>query len=347
MSATNNRPVGLLYTGGTFGMVASERGYTPSTDLPERVEREVTGLHGPQMPAVKWIDAQTGPPVNSADIAPAFWYRLARAIRVQAGHCRGFVVIHGTDTLAYTASALSFLLGDLEQPVVVTGARAPLGERGSDAADNLCRAVLAAADPHRPAPIGVLFGNRLLRANRTTKRHGDEDSIFTSPCCEPLARVEKMVQWCAADPRPVSAPALPAPSDDDGAAVKIGLLAIHPGIQADLVRACQSNGLRGLVLEAYPAAIGPGGDPDFVAALSEAHAAGMVLGAVSQARSGSIRFGRYAAGTPLAEAGVVGGGDMTREAALTKLHYLLAGGCPPDEARRLFGEDLRGELTSG
>ena len=337
-------PVALLYTGGTFGMVPSERGYTPSHDLPERVERQVSGLRAAGMPAVAWLDARTGPPRNSADADPAFWYRLADTIRAAAASYRGFVIIHGTDTLAFTGAALSFLLADIERPVIVTGARAPLGEPGSDAGDNLLGAVRAAAAPLDRAEVGILAGDRLLRANRTTKRHGDLEQAFTSPGCEPLARVAAGVEPRAGAGRELPHEAPPA-GPFAPAGVRVGMLPVFPGIDGAMVRALVATGLQGLVLEAYPAAVGPGGDADLVAALAEARAAGVVIGAVSQARLGRIRFGRYAAGTPLADAGVVGGADMTREAALTKLHYLLAAGLAPTAAADAFARNLRGELT--
>ncbi len=343
-AAPDTRPVALLYTGGTFGMVRSQRGYVPSDDLPARVDSDVPGLREPGMPPVRWLDPGTGPPVNSADIDPPFWFRLARTMRAHAPDHAGFVVIHGTDTLAYTGAALAFLLAGIDRPVIVTGARAPLGETGSDAGDNLCRSVRVAADPGAIGEVGLLFGPRLLRANRATKRHGDPERPFTSPLCEPLARVDDAIEWRAgaAAERPNGDP--PA-ARLDGASARVALLAMYPGVDATTVRALAGTRPQAMLLDAYPAAIGPGGDTEFVAALAEAAAAGIVLGAVSQARSGCVRFGRYAAGTPLAEAGVVGGVDMTREAALAKLHYLFATDPDPGGVRARFARDLCGELT--
>ena len=123
-------------------------------------------------------------------------------------------------------------------------------------------------------------------------------------------------------------------------------LAVFPGLGASLVDAILETGIRGLVLEAYPAGLGPGGDPAFVEALRRATASGVVIGAVSQAHGGRVRIGRYATSTPLAEAGVVGGADMTAEAALAKLHCLLAAGLPAEETRALFARNLQGELAA-
>lgn len=345
MTEPDRRPVGLIYTGGTFGMTASERGYVPSTDLPARVEGGVAGLHGPGMPAIDWLEHEAGPPINSGDVTPAFWHRLARTIRGHAAHCRGFVVIHGTDTLAWTGSALSFLLGDLGQPVIVTGASRPLGEPGSDAPDNLVNAlrVIAGTDC---TEVAVAFGRNLLRANRATKRHGTFDEPFSSPACAPIGHLGERIELrsSAGDERPVPRE-LPT-AFGDGELPRVAHLAAYPGLEGSVVDAVLATGVRGLVLEAYPAGLGPGGDPSFVGALERASASGVVVGAVSQARGGRVRIGRYATSTPLAEAGVVGGEDMTPEAALAKLHCLLAADLAPEEIRGLFARNLQGELAA-
>lgn len=332
---------GILYTGGTFGMVPSPRGYEPSTDLPARVEAQVAGLDAAGMPEIEWLTHAAGPPVNSSDIRPRFWYDIADAIREHAGRLDGFVVIHGTDTLANTGAALSFLLADVECPVVVTGASKPLGEEGSDAADNL-RAALRICAAGRPTEVSLAFGSDLLRANRASKRYGEPGRLFDSPHVDPLARLDDDgIQLLDPDSLPV-VDHLPAPAWRD---VPIALLPVHPGLSASQVQAICDSGIEALVLEAYPAGVGPGNDPDFVAAIADAVDRGIVVAAVCQSRSGRIRLGRYAASTPLAEASVISGADMTREAALAKLHYLLAAGVSPRNAGELFGSNLRGELT--
>lgn len=343
MNHRDDRPVGLIYTGGTFGMQQSDRGYEPSTDLPQRVERDIPELRAPEMPPVQWIEHGAGPPIASSDVTPPLWYALANTIRAHAERCRGFVVIHGTDTLAYTGSALSFLQPAVDCPVIVTGASRPLGETGSDAAANLLNALRVIATA-ATTETGIVFGDRLLRANRTTKRHGSYGQPFASPGCEPLARIGERIEYRAgADgERPATGPASPAIS---GGNVRIAMLPVYPGLDARTFNAVADSGVQGIVLEAYPAGIGPGGDRAFVDAVAAAHARGVVVGAVSQARDGRIRMGRYASSTPLAAAGVVSGADMTREAALTKLHVLFAGGATPESVREQFGRNLQGELT--
>lgn len=338
----NERPVGVIYTGGTFGMVPSRHGYVPTTDLPERVRASMPELANTDIPAIEWI-AHTGLPIDSCDTTPAFWYDLAANIARQADVCRGFVVIHGTDTLAYTGSALSFLLAGLECPVVLTGSRIPLGEPDSDAEANLLAAIRVAASG-RTSEVTIAFGDRLMRANRTTKRHGSRDNPFDSPCLEKLADLGETIHWHDTQPAMVD-PDLPRLEEAIRHDIRVAVLPVYPGISGDLVRAISTTGIHGLILEVYPSGVGPGSDADFVTAVSQAITNDIVVGAVSQARRGSVHMGQYASGTPLAKAGLVGGADMTREAAYTKLHTLLSCNRSPASVRTLFARDLRGELT--
>lgn len=341
MTAGHARPVGLVYTGGTFGMRASTRGYVPAADLPERTREEVAGLLGPDMPPLEWIDHGAGPPINSADATPAFWHALAGSLHAHAGTCSGFVIVHGTDTLAYTGAALSFALAADAPPVALTAARRPLGEDGSDAGANL-RDAVRVADSGVARECCVVFGGRVLRANRTTKRHGDADNPLSSPCAAPVAVLD------SGGVRPGDAPALPAPDPVLGRArrhqPRVVVVAVFPGIDGAFVDAVADAGAHAIVLEAYPSAIGPGGDRGFVDALARARRRGILVAAVSQARTGFVRLGRYAASTALAEAGVIGAGDMTREAAVAKLDYLLGTGLEPEAAEAAFQRNLRGEL---
>lgn len=333
--------VGVLYTGGTFGMVPSDRGYVPAEDIPERADAALDASGDAGLPAVHWLD--TGmPPRNSGDIGPRFWFDLAAVIAAGRDAHDGFVVVHGTDTLAFTASALSFLLAGLGRPVVVTGASKPLGERGSNALGNLRLALRAAASAECDE-VSVAFGSSLLRGNRATKRHGTARNPFVSPGLQPLADFDGALHWREVDPPPPAANGeLPCASWRGS---RVGLIPAYPGIDGDTLRALRDTGIGALLLEAYPASVGPGGNADFVAAIAECVRAGVVVGAVSQSRQGYVRLGRYAPSTPLAEAGLVGGADMTREAALAKLHVLLAQGLEPREIAAAFGRNLRGELT--
>lgn len=339
MTDSSHAPIGIIYTGGTFGMVASARGYVPSTDLPARAQAALDARGDDTLPPLTWLDAGTGPPVNSSDITPRFWFALARTIRQQREHFRGFVVIHGTDTLAYTSSALAFVLADLDCPVVVTGARAPLGEDNSDAVDNLHDAVHAAAHA-LTCEVAVAFSGRLLRGNRASKRHGSRQHVFASPHLAPLAApVRSCDQPLAHALPPVDLPVACAHERE------VTLLPIYPGIPGDLIRAAVDRGIAALLLEAYPSGVGPGGDADFVAAIRAATDRGVVVAAIPQSRQGTIRLGHYASSTPLADAGLLGGSDMTREAALGKLHWLLGTDLDTHAIRERFVRNQHGELT--
>lgn len=341
-TANGSHPVGIIYTGGTFGMVASAAGYTPSTDLPARAEQALLAAEDSNrapLPALRWIDAELGPPVNSSDVTPNYWFRLASAIRAAASDCCGFVVIHGTDTLAYTGAALSFLLHDTEQAVVVTGARAPLGEPGSDALANLRIAILAAASG-RSQEVTLAFAGRLLRANRASKRYGDRDTIFESPHAQPLAEYGAALEWRDTTPPPDLT--LPTSEVHDR---QVAMLPVYPGIDGRLVRHAADDAAA-VILEGYPAGVGPGGDAAFVDAIRDSVDAGVIVVAVPQSRYGRIQLGRYATSTPLADAGLIAGSDMTREAALAKLCWLLGTDLTTAAIADYFAANLRGEVST-
>jgi len=332
----------VIYTGGTFGMVASPSGYVPSQDLPQRASSALQQYTASDLPHAEWLESPA-PPLDSGSIQPAFWFDLATMIASAAARYAGFVVIHGTDTLAFTGSALSFLLAGLGKPVVVTGSSRPFGEPGSDALANLVNAIHVAGSS-RCTEVSVVFGHVLLRANRTTKRHSNTDNPFSSPAIEPLAKLGEEIDWNV--PEGAVGQAVPdLPSARSPNAGGAALLAVYPGISGRVLRAVCATGIQALVLEGYPACIGPGSDSEFVDAIRDAVAAGIVIGAVSQSRSGRVALGKYAVSTPLAEAGLVSGADMTREAALTKLHVLLAEGLSPNTITERFSQDLCGELT--
>jgi L-asparaginase len=336
-------PIGVIHTGGTFGMLPSADGYAPAANLPERVEQALSDCGAHELPAIEWLD-HGWPALDSADIPPSLWYDLALTIAGASDHCTGFVVIHGSDTLAFTGSALSFLLAGLQQPVIVTGASTPLGQPQSDALDNLVQA-LRVLGAGRCREVGVVFRNRLLRANRTTKRHGRPDAPFTSPCVEPLAELGTTICWRNdVSALPIATPLQPTASA--ARAVRVAVLPVYPGITAATLRAVAESAPEGVVLEGYPSGIGPGADADFVAALSDIVASGTVVAGVSQGCGGHIRMGRYASSAPLARAGLIGGADLTREAALAKLHVLCSAGLDPAARADAFGRNMCGEITA-
>ncbi|MCU0464633.1 MAG: asparaginase [Anaerolineae bacterium] len=331
----------VAYTGGTIGMARTADGYAPQPGYLAELMGAMPELRSPQMPDYTVHEYATL--LDSANMTPAHWLGIAHDIAAHYDDYDGFVVLHGTDTMAYTASALPFMLEGLAKPVVLTGSQIPLCEIRSDARANLINALLIAGAGEIPE-VCLCFGDKLLRGCRSQKVAADGLSAFESPNFPPLGRLGITIE--VADelvrPRAVSGLSVQALVNPP-----VAVLRLFPGITADLVRHLTQPPLRGLVLETYGVGNGPGDDADFIAALTEATARGVVIVACTQCVRGSVDLGAYRAGSALAHAGVLSGHDMTTEAALAKMFYLFSRGLAVDEIRRLVELDLRGELTAG
>ena len=331
----------IIYTGGTLGMVPSAQGYVPATNLDRLLAAKMPELQAEDMPRHELVEYS--PLIDSANVTRRFWYELSEKVEDLQADYDGFVIIHGTDTLAYTASALSFLLAHMAKPVVLTGAQIPLCEIRNDAQANLLAAILVAA-LGRTSGASVVFGRRLLRANRTTKVRSTALDAFESPAFPPLADLGTEIRFRDVnEPRtvvPASWFARPAYRPQN-----IAVVPIYPGMPPDVVKALADTGLQGLILECYGMGNAPDADKPLLRAIREAVESGTVIAAISQCLEGNVSLRTYAAGSALADCGVISGFDMTREAAFTKLHYLFARGLPPDEVARRMQENLRGELT--
>jgi L-asparaginase len=333
----------LLYTGGTIGMAPGPDGALVQVDL-----REL----GEHMPFVHRLPiglsvASFRDPIDSSVMTPGDWIDIADAVvELAPGHV-GVVVLHGTDTMAYTSSALSFLLEGIEVPIVITGAQRPVTELRSDGRENLVASLAIAAGHHlHEAPlvpeVTIFFDEVLLRGNRAVKVHADSYRGFDSPNLPPLATAGTVIAFNEPLVRPAGAGPLRRVR---GASREVASLRLHPGIDEHAVRAVVDRpGLRGVVLEAYGAGNGPT-DAWFLDPLRTASERGVVVVATTQCRAGSIHGGRYATGAALLATGAISGGDMTFEAALTKL-MVLADELEPDELRTRMQEDVAGELTS-
>jgi L-asparaginase len=250
-------------------------------------------------------------------------------------------VLHGTDTMAYTASALSFMLDGLRSPVVLTGSQIPLAEARSDARENLVTSLLLATTPFL-AEVVVYLGGAVLRGNRCTKVSAGGFDAFASPNLPPLADVGVEVDWRRELLRaPAPGPLRSVRLRD----VSVVALRLFPGITGAVLRQVLRDPVRGLVLETYGSGNAPT-DPDLLAALAEAAERGVVIVNVTQCLRGEVRMGTYAAGRMLEDAGVVSGGDMTAEAALTKLYVLVSQGLDAPETARAMLADRAGERSS-
>ena len=332
------RRVLVLYAGGTIGMAPSAQGYRPMADFAGVLRRQFAACAG--LPACEIVEMAE--PIDSANLQPAHWRAIAAELVARWDEWDGFVVLHGTDTMAWTASALSFMLLGADKPVILSGAQIPLGQPRSDAAANLQGALALAADP-RIREVALYFGGRLLRGNRSSKVHADRFAAFDSPNCLPLAEAgigivvhdDRLLRPGARDF------ALPA---FDRAAVAV--LTVHPGLSAPAVEALLGDpALRGLVLCSYGVGNAPDADAQLLAALGVAVARGVVVVNITQCVTGSVVQGSYATGAALARIGVVAGGDLTLEAAFAKLHVLIARGLTPAEIHDCLGRAWCGESS--
>lgn len=336
----SGKNVALVYMGGTLGMVRTERGLSPSPNLGELLEAKIPELGSDPLPKFEVI--ALGDAADSADFTPLTWYDLASLIRKQAPKRDGVVVIHGTDTMAYTASALSFLLDDIAIPVVLTGSQLPLGELRSDARTNLLTALEVAASG-RVREVAVCFGDGVLRGNRATKVQSVSFDAFASPNFPLLASVGVDVRYHDVD----APPRLP-PDCADAAkyrAVEIVVLPVYPGLDGPTVRSIARVHPYGVVLECYGSGTFPTRDRELLAAVEELVEAGTVVVALSQCLTGGADLDRYSAGRSLVDCGVVSGLDMTREAAYTKLHFLHNVGLTKTKVTQYLSRNLCGELA--
>lgn len=346
-----NRRLLILYTGGTIGMKPTSRGLAPAPDLADFIPRmpELQQAFAGAAPTLEVITCE--PLRDSADMRPSDWLRLAGDIRERYDGHDGFVVLHGTDTLAYTSSALSFLVGRPGKPLIVTGAQLPLGHPRSDARNNLVAAITVAARlPAHRAETCVVFGSRILRGNRSTKVSSRAMDAFDSPRFPALGSIGIDIRFgetlSAGVEDTQCEPLLPkrgdVPADD-----AVALLRLFPGCGPMLSHCLNATeNLRGVVVETYGAGNGPGHDRTLLEAIRTAVNRDIVVVAVSQPLDGAVDMHAYAAGSALADAGVVSGGDMTAEAAFTKLYSLLATGQTPAQVARGMQLPLAGEMSA-
>lgn len=329
----------VAYTGGTIGMQKSEHGYIPVPGFLSDTVRQMPEFYRPEMPDFDIHEYH--PVIDSSDMTPAHWLTIARDIEANYQNYDGFVVLHGTDTMAYTASALSFMLENLSKPVIITGSQIPLAQLRSDGQVNLLNSLYLAA--YYPiAEVALYFNNQLFRGNRATKADADGFNAFASPNFPPLLQAGihielKAGQLCETTQHAPLQVAHITPQP-------VSVVTLYPGISADVIKNMAAAPVRALIIKSYGVGNAPQ-DPVLLAALTEAAERGTVIVNCTQCFKGKVNMGGYATGHALQQCGVSSGFDMTLEAALTKLHYLLSKNLSSEDVRRLVMQNLRGELS--
>jgi len=339
-----NRSILIIYTGGTIGMVNDPvSGALVPIDF-KHISDQVPELRrfGYTMETVTF-----DPVIDSSDVSPDTWVSIAETISDNYDRFDGFVVLHGTDTMAFSASALSFMLQGLEKPVIFTGAQLPIGVLRTDGKENLITAIEIAAARENGLPVVpevcVYFENRLLRGNRTVKYSSEHFNAFASPNLPPLAEAGLQIRYNYNIIRypTVRRHLTILKNFDTGVAV----LRLFPGIRKETVHAILgSAGIRGLILETY----GTGNAPTEEWFLNELRSfieeGGLVLN-VTQCQAGGVEMGLYETSTALMSAGIISGNDITTEAAVTKMMILLGSGMSDDIIRARLTKSLCGEMS--
>lgn len=361
----SERRVLVLYTGGTIGMVRNENNVlAPSPGIIENRVRSYPNMHDSEYAGKRFRCPQTSalvlpktdgderrvvytvyeylPLLDSSNMTMDDWIRIAKDIKQAYTWFDGFVILHGTDTMAYTASALSFMLENLGKSVVITGSQIPIFETRSDGRDNMIVALIMAG-LHTVPEVTVYFNHALFRGNRTTKLSTASLGAFGSPNLRPLARVGIDIQ--------VDAAAIHRPNSISQFGVHttlcrhVGLLRLFPSITTETVRSFLQPPMMGVVLQSYGAGNVPSNRADLLSTLREAAERGVLIVNCSQCLEGTVKAA-YETGTSLLNVGVLPGSDMTPEAALTKLAYVLSkDDWSIDTKRLMMQRSLRGEMA--
>uniref|UniRef100_A0A7S1KPH8 asparaginase n=1 Tax=Percolomonas cosmopolitus TaxID=63605 RepID=A0A7S1KPH8_9EUKA len=349
------RRILILYTGGTIGMQQLSNGsYAPKAGFLVENLMGMYQFQAPNKPVRTMPVTKSGieptydiieyyPLLDSVNMTYSEWNKIAKDIQRFYNDYDAFVILHGTDTMAYTASALSFLLQNLSKTVVLTGSQIPLSQTRSDATDNLVGAMTIAIELNIPE-VCIYFNGKLMRGNRCTKSNATGLNAFSSPKHPNLGRlgIDLDVKWSSIRPQPADSLVVHQMTSHG---VGVACLQLFPGMTDKLLRKFLEPPLTGLVLLTYGAGNAPDSRQEFVDALKEATDRGVVIVNCTQCQKGSVSQDTYAVGVALTNAGVISGGDMTPEAALTKLLFLQSLGISATAVKKKMQVDMRGERT--
>ncbi|XBC38142.1 MAG: asparaginase [Buchnera aphidicola (Floraphis choui)] len=328
----------ISYTGGTIGMKKSLYGYIPVSGYLQKQLINIPDFSKPEIPLFTINEYK--PLIDSSNMTPKEWKIIAEDIYKNYEKYDGFIVLHGTDTMSYTASALSFILENLKKPVIITGSQIPLSELRSDGQQNLLNALFIAA--HHPIPeVTLLFNNKLYRGNRTTKSHANGLNAFSSPNFNTLLEIEISIKYTY---KPYIKNEEKIFKINSIKKQPVGIITIYPGISEKVIYNFLKQPVKSLILRSY----GVGNAPQnkkFLKALYYAYKRKIVVINLSQCMSGTVNMNGYATGNSLASVGVISGYDLTIEAALTKLYFLLSKNLTYKNIQKKMQKNLRGELT--
>lgn len=335
----------LIYTGGTIGMIENVE-----TGALENFNFDHLLKHVPELKRFNYriSSYQFNPPIDSSDMEPAFWAKIVKIIHYNYDYFDGFVILHGTDTMAYTASALSFMLENLSKPVILTGSQLPIGTLRTDGKENLITAIEIAAAKHPDgtpvvSEVCIFFENELMRGNRTTKINAENFNAFRSFNYPVLAQAGIHIRY---DEHLIRRPDPQRPLKPHFLLdANVVVLTLFPGIQESIVDSVlHAPNLKAVILKTF----GSGNAPQkewLIRQLKEATERGIVIVNITQCQHGAVEMKRYETGLQLLQAGVISGYDSTPECAVTKLMFLLGHGLSQTEIRYCMNVSLAGEIT--